>query len=168
MNHYWALGFLCPVEVHIPSDWYAKWQSIGGNWLYLYQQVSTANSFFVGMGLCFYFFVSMLGPSLSWTSPSFVHSYCHSLCEVLCALVSLFPEGTISLGSSITSGSSNLSVSSVYFPEPIGEAFDEDILFRTEYSTVLQFLCMLYCVNSYLLRERFTLIKDEEGTELGF
>lgn len=62
MNHYWALGFLCPVEVHIPSDWYAKWQSIGGNWLYLYQQVSTANSFFVGMGLCFYFFVSMLGP----------------------------------------------------------------------------------------------------------
>lgn len=111
-----AWGLLCPVEVPIPSDWYAEWQSIGGNCLYPYQQVSVANSFMVGMGLCFYFSVSMLGPSLSWTSPSFAHSYSPSLCEVLCTSVSLFPEGNISLDSSIPSGSSNLSVLFSIFP----------------------------------------------------
>lgn len=57
----------------------------------------------------------------------------HSLCELICASVVLFPDNTVSLKSSTTSGSYNLSVPSfTQIPAHWWEACEKDIPVRVE------------------------------------
>ena len=72
-------------------------------------QLNTAS--WLGLGACVYFPLLVLGLHLAWTRMDPLHATtapcacCHSLCEFMCVSVMLCLEDTVSLASSIFSGS---------------------------------------------------------------
>lgn len=103
-NYSWACDLPWSV-VAMPSD--TPWGKKKKNWLSIHQQVSIANSFLVRCETLY------LHPPLSVETTSGLnlrrsYSCCHSLCRFICISVLFCMEDTISLESSISSGSYSL------------------------------------------------------------
>lgn len=110
--------------------------------------------------------------------PRMTHAATHAqishICDVVCTCVSsalLCLGGLVPLASSIPTGSYTLSASSsTGFPEPLGEGFKGDILFKTDVfqglSVPAQCPAGGFCICSHRLQEEASQMVAEQGADL--